>query len=161
MTLPPFDPIQAVFATLPDDDLGAAIRYLKSLIATLEHRRERIRTEDRARHLDRLARDLPANVARAIADGMDPTAAVAAVARNTGMPPATVTYWWTRSEKERAARERAARDIEIVRLARRGWSNAGIADRFGISPRTVSGIVRKAIDGRHGHPEMAQARKVP
>lgn len=39
----------------------------------------------------------------------------------------------------------AARDIEIMRLARRGWSNAMIGRRMGLHPTTVSKLIRRAL----------------
>lgn len=53
--------------------------------------------------------------------------------------------------RERRIAQRRERNREILRCAARGWSNAKIADRFGVHPATVSRAVTAAM--RRGDPE--------
>lgn len=48
---------------------------------------------------------------------------------------------------EKRAAARKARDIEIMRLARRGYSNKAIAEKTGLkSPQSVSRIIKKNLE---------------
>ena len=62
-----------------------------------------------------------------------------------GYPRDTIAYHARAAIKARAERDRLARDREIVRLARRGLTNAEIAQQIGISARTVTAAITAAF----------------
>jgi len=78
----------------------------------------------------------------------------------SGQLSEVMTYLSFAEDEERARAERRARidamiaarrpakterDIEIMRLARRGWSNTEIAARLELHPNTVSRVIRREL----------------
>ena len=47
--------------------------------------------------------------------------------------------------KQRATMDRKLRDIEIMRMAQRGWTNRRIAEKFGLHEKSISRIVRREV----------------
>ena len=72
-------------------------------------------------------------------------------AAETGHLSCSLHYHAAKACRAEKAAARARRDREIVRLARRGHTNAEIARQVGnVSPRTVSRVIAKAIRGSEG-----------
>lgn len=74
--------------------------------------------------LDRLARDLEIS---------------------EGIPPDTTYHYHRREAKARDAAAKRERDVEIMRSVARGWTNAQLAERFGVCERTIGRIVAKQL----------------
>jgi len=52
--------------------------------------------------------------------------------------------------QEQRRRDRAARNLEIMRLAARGWQSADIAKKFGLHRKSVDRLVRASLDANAG-----------
>lgn len=74
-------------------------------------------------------------------DGIELGTAALRVSQAQGIPVETVALWQERARRGGTAQERAARNREVLRLAARGWTNAKLARRFGLSERTITRIV--------------------
>lgn len=68
-----------------------------------------------------------------------------ASARAHNVPPETVAFYTRRAIRAKAAGDRAARDREILRLARLGHTNSEISSRVGVSTRTISKAITAAF----------------
>lgn len=77
-------------------------------------------------------------------DGADLDAVSSEIATATGIPVATVLAWAKQARRDIADEDRSARDREIMRLAGRGWTNAQIGARLGISAKTASRAVTRS-----------------
>jgi DNA-binding NarL/FixJ family response regulator len=97
--------------------------------------------------------DLTADALKAVAAAHDVLAALAraraadraAHEKIWGTPPARFSRAVT--QRQRRALTMLLRDREIMRLARRGLSNAVIGARVGLHPVTVCKIIRRVLRG--------------
>jgi len=71
--------------------------------------------------------------------------ALEAASKAAGVQPLATRSYVVQWRREAAAEVRARRNLEIMRLVARGWTNAQIAGRVGLSPAYVGRIVRKMI----------------
>jgi DNA-directed RNA polymerase specialized sigma subunit len=69
--------------------------------------------------------------------------AIMQVAQALATTPESVRHHWAAHKKDEARQARLIRDREILKMARKGLSNAEIARRFGISRPYVSKIVSR------------------
>ena len=73
--------------------------------------------------------------------------ALAELAWQHGATAEAIRAWYAQGERLAARLERRRRDREIARLARAGLTNAEIAQRVGLHPKTVQRILRTAFAG--------------
>ncbi len=66
-------------------------------------------------------------------------------ARRLGISPEATRSYVVQWRREAADEARARRNIEIMRLVARGWTNTQIAARVNLSPSYVGRIVRRMI----------------
>lgn len=128
--------------------------YHRRLAARLDAAAELGEADDRAtarrRARSDLARRLGERVARAVENGHAADRAIAVLARRAGIDPAQLRAWWQIARRKRRAAGRkpgSARDLEILRLAARGWTDAQLAARFKLDRSTVNRIVRRTLAG--------------
>jgi DNA-binding NarL/FixJ family response regulator len=123
---------------------------------TYDHKWDRLglRFEALSHHLDRLDREALPHVTRyfeSVATLLRRKAreidAQARQKREVARRLAQLPPWPDTPNGRRAQRiaERDKRDMEIMRLARRGWSNAMIGRRMELSAPQISRIVQKAL----------------
>jgi DNA-binding NarL/FixJ family response regulator len=93
-----------------------------------------------ARQVER-RHDIGAQVAAAA----DPQAAAQAAARAHGLSVGQVQLWADQATRKQPWIARQRRNREIMRLAARGWTNAQLADRFGLARETISRIITKQL----------------
>lgn len=72
--------------------------------------------------------------------------AVAIIAKRIECEPRRLALWWERDEGPKMARRR--RDLNIMQLAARGWSNAELGEKFSLSESAVSRVVRRELRQR-------------
>lgn len=77
-------------------------------------------------------------------DGIERTCAARRIAQVSGFPEASVIYWQDHARRAVDPEARARRDREALRLAALGHTNPAIADRLGISTRSVTRIIQAA-----------------
>jgi AraC-like DNA-binding protein len=96
-------------------------------------------------------------VAIRVERGETPEAAIADLAARLALDPAQIAAWWRQcwSRPRRAARRR---DLEIMRLAGRGWTNAQLAAKFKLSESAVSRTIRRMLTARPASPPPATAK---
>jgi len=128
--LPPsdrFETLSSYFDGMSRDGIERLIRYNRAQVRLLVQRRRQIDADERRRAL-----------------------AAEAVAK---IAPSPLSPYGRRLLRLRA---RQRRDLETVRLARRGWSNEMIGKRIGVAPSTVSRIVQRSLaETRTGGPSAS------
>lgn len=135
---------------LDPDQCRALARYYADIARALEDRAAEL--ERRAALLAAVAarrkarieatHTVPETVARLTARGMPLLLAFEHVARLEELPPEAVREIWRRHRRREEAASKAARDRQALQLARRGYSNAEIAERIDASPSTVGRILK-------------------
>ena len=120
------------------DDLDAQARNIRLRAARAETR-EKIKKDARASaERVRMAAD---NAARAGGSGN----AIQRAAKTFHCPPDAVAAMLDAAARSRADIDRDRRNMMIMRLAERGWTNGRIADRFRLTASTVSRIIQRAL----------------
>lgn len=142
---------------LPPSALRTLCGFLQRLIAALSARAALLEEQERRRRqVERLVNEhLPGLGLRALERARetgDVPAAIAAIACEAGVPLATVEAHYRLQMRDQLAAELHERNVMIMRMAGRGWSNAAIAKRLELHPSTVSRIVRRGLGqgGRGG-----------
>ncbi|MBX3497163.1 MAG: hypothetical protein KF769_13065 [Parvibaculum sp.] len=95
------------------------------------------------------------HVTRLIEDGIDEPRARAIVANQLGIEIATVDHWMQRSELRSAALKVWRRDREIFQRAH-VLSNIALAELYGLTPTTISRIIRRQLERRYRRGTPAQ-----
>lgn len=108
---------------------------------------ERETAQNAKKRLKRL-NGIPLEIERDLAQGLDLARALDTAAGRHQVPLETVTLRWQLHQRPRRRMAKEKRNREILRLARRGWSNAELARHFGLAPSTVSRIVADALRAR-------------
>jgi hypothetical protein len=121
------------FKKLAEQLLGTAAATEAQAVATTRRR------ELRHKH-----REAAQAACRAVDAGMEPAAAVALIAARRGLEPERVAGWFHVEQKKPAARMRL-RNVKIMRLAARGWTDADIARRYKMHKNSVNRIVRRML----------------
>lgn len=116
------------------------------------------RVNERRRARNAEARRAAAAVDTMVLEGIEPRQAIEAIAGRLGLDAAQIAAWWHAGRSQPGLRRRA-RDIEIMRLVARGWTNAQLCERFQVSESTVTRIVRRAL--RRAAAPAAAARPAP
>lgn len=133
--------------TLPPPQRRHAAHRLRRLAQALDVSAERDDALLAERERFRTAREAaPRLYARARRSGLDHTPALNQVARDLDASAAFVAAHVARAERQRARADDAARTIEIVKLARAGYTNRAIAKKIGLSAATVGRRLRKALE---------------
>lgn len=92
-------------------------------------------------------RELSRDYATLINAGWSHDAALAELAAAHNLPNETIEYRLSENDDRQARLTKFQRDREIVRLARRGYTNKEIADRVGFKhANSVSRIIRAEFD---------------
>lgn len=87
------------------------------------------------------------------------------LAAKIGAPAAAARYGVILSTAQLALRmfnmrerlyQRRSRDIKIMRLSAKGWSDQRIAEKIGVAPRTVSRVIRMMLNGTSGVPLLTE-----
>ena len=133
---------------LPPDALEALAEAHEEMAREIRSAADRRRGEiTKERNAERRVDSLLtlAELVEARAQSVSLERAIEMVAAETGCPAETVAHYVARREKELKTAKRKARDIEILRLASRGWSNAEISDRVGLAPGSISRIVQRSL----------------
>jgi DNA-binding NarL/FixJ family response regulator len=142
--------------------------------ATLRHTAEQLRLqarkfEDEAKAIDRKNNrasnaekkmlDIAATanmVERLIATGTSKADAIRATAQASSYPEKTISAHFERRAVFKLKAGREARNLEIMRLARRGWTNADIAARTGLqNASSVSRIIQTALKAQPAPPRRS------
>ncbi len=141
---------------LADNALDAGA--LRAIARTLRRQAQRFdrlaerKERDERRHADALtmidaAWDTGGMVEGLVKSGADLADAIAEIARQSSLPMPTIEAHWWRLEKVREKQRRAKRDLEIIRLAGRGWTDARIAVKYELNPSTINRIVQRQYRG--------------
>jgi hypothetical protein len=132
------------------DTLLAQAEYHEALAAANARRRARAAEARRAADA----------VDALVISGETPEAAIAAIAARLALDPVQIGAWWhhDRSRPRRVARQR---DLEIMRLAGRGWTNAQLSAKFKLSESGVSRVIRRMLKARPATPPPANAKAAP
>lgn len=137
--------------TLTPEALASLAAYHEALADQLRRRlaeleRNRYRAEQQAK-IDAARQAVPELVKHHLASGIGLDDACAAAALTLNIPTPSARYWYEhRQRAERIALDEA-REIEIMKLAGRGWTNCSIAARVGVHPATVGRIVKRRLAG--------------
>lgn len=89
----------------------------------------------------------PADYAELIETGSDPETAILQIAVRDAAPVDTVAWHVRQAAREDARQGIEARNREILRLARTGWTNKEIGKKFSLHHVTVSRIIARAMRG--------------
>lgn len=140
-----------IIASLPARAARILAAHYRRLADALELHANRIdqdaRASERRRARFALSKQIWHLVENHSAAGMTFDGAVAAVARETGFEPDLIHDLHRRLGSARRKLEARRRNIEIVRLAGRGWHDAEIAHRVGLKhPKSVSRILRRMLE---------------
>lgn len=142
----PVDSIRALVTTVTDEHHLKALADFHQKVADAARRRLAEIAERRARvHAPKPA-DL---VKQYLAAGLSLDAAVDAVARQSPLSRDEIRFTLRLAERQKKREARSARNVEVMRLAGRGWTNRQISDRMGLDHKHVSRIVRREL-GRAG-----------
>lgn len=76
--------------------------------------------------------------------GLEPDDAIARVARKHDLEPGQVRAWLEIERKKQGARKRL-RNVKIMRLAGRGWTDKEIAAKYQMHAKSVNRIVRRML----------------
>ena len=140
-------------------------RELLDTIETLEKTAQELRRKlEAVEKRARFAQDFAADQARfrqagfdalaLVNDGYDQAIACARAAAKHGLTfpwaPDTVAHHMKTAKAANHEQARAERNRRILQMARKGWTNAEIADQIGCSTRTVSRAIAAAF--RQGTP---------
>lgn len=138
------------------DALQAVSNYFQA-----EARRAKVKARDRAESLKaragnkkaiRTAQEEMDALARVvegyIAAGRSRRQAILAAAALFGLKSDHVTYALVQWRKRKLALARFRRDREILRRAAKGWTDKRLSEAFGLSARSISKIIRNALDAR-------------
>lgn len=87
-------------------------------------------------------------LAAALVSHEDESRALDQAARQTGLEPEQLRALLPQARKMADAIGRARRNREIVRRAGAGWTNADLADRYGLTDGHITRIVRAAVTGK-------------
>jgi DNA-binding NarL/FixJ family response regulator len=116
------------------EELLASATSAAELAAALDRRRQR-----------RAANRKAAEAAlRCVEAGMEPVAACALIATRRELEPEQVRGWLEIEHRKPAGRLRQ-RNRQIMRLAGRGWTDAAIAAKYQMHPKSVNRIVRRML----------------
>jgi hypothetical protein len=96
------------------------------------------------RRVERFA-ELPRLVLNYQAAGMSADAAIRAAAVAAGCEVETVIAWLTDRRRAERRRRRELLELQVMRLAGRGWTNKVIARRLGLHPGSVSRILQRVL----------------
>lgn len=89
----------------------------------------------------------PADYAELIETGSSPETAILQIAIRDAAPVDSVAWHVRQAAKEDRQNEIEARNREILRLARTGWTNKELGKKFGLHHITVSRIITRAMRG--------------
>jgi hypothetical protein len=117
-----------------------ALQFRRRAIELEERDARRAAAEERFARFPALAEP----VYQHIQQGKTTEEAIIAVALKTDVLVETVRFYWKRS-KLMAKITRANRNREIMRLAARGWTNAAIAKRVDMHPKSISRIIQRQL----------------
>lgn len=141
-----------MFETLSSTDLEAFARVLSTLADAARRAAGERQQAERQIEAHSAVRDYRERLRRALAvalqsirDGMAEQAAIAAAARALDVYPEGVALVLRDDRRRQAKAEREARNIEVMRLAGRGWKNTAIAAKVGLHPQTVSAIIQTML----------------
>ncbi len=131
--------MSSLLGETPDHALLPTAKFYERLARFLRDKHARLeadaaRRKSIARDLGRLRHQLGPWIYDQVAAGAD-LDRLAADLERTGTPTETTFYYYRTEEKKRKKQVKAERDIEIMRFVARGWTNAALADRFGVSER--------------------------
>ncbi len=133
-------------------DLRAVADYHDAMARELRRRADRLQKIDAmqadcAAQVDQLA-DSYKTVLAYIAKGYNSAdSAIAAAARDLGLPEHTVAGWWRVFIQNRDRRHREERNSAILKLVQLGMTNEDIAQRFGVHENTVSRAISDSLSG--------------
>lgn len=88
----------------------------------------------------------PTEYADAVESGIEPETAILQLAIRDSAPVDTVAYHVRAAARDDDRQQIDIRNREILRLARTGWTNRQLSEKFGLHPVTVSRIIRRALD---------------
>lgn len=114
---------------------------------SLRLRAARAEAREKNEALARQRADRLSKAADMAADAGGSRYAVKRAATAYHVPPEAVTALLDHASRSREDINRGRRNILIMRLAEKGWSNIRIAARFQISDSQVSRIIRRAMGG--------------
>jgi hypothetical protein len=129
--------------------------HLRAIADQLLGRAEAAHREDtadqRRREVARQAHQAARRALTMIERGQEPAAAVAAVAGE--LDPRQVQTWLA-VEQRKAGQRRRLRNVKIMRLAGRGWTDDEIGRKFTMHRKSVNRIVRRML--RENPPTLLQ-----
>ena len=136
-----------ILKMLPVDVLEDLARNLYQIAARVDGRARALRhiaDEEARRQRERTAVQSAVGIALAYhGRGMELPAAVRAAAQLTGEEPGRIEALAGAQLGRSQRATRARRDLEIIRMAARGWTNADIAVIVDLHPKHVARIIRR------------------
>lgn len=147
-------------------DLNAVAEYHTAMARELRRRAVRLQKlqamqDACATKVDDLA-DSYKTVLAYIAKGYNSAeSAIAAAARDLGLPEHTVAGWWKIFCKDRDTQRRDERNRAILRLVQMGLTNEDIAQRFGMHENTVSRAISRSLCGKFPAGKRNALKKAP
>jgi DNA-binding CsgD family transcriptional regulator len=128
-------------------DLIKMARVLERMAQDL--RREAMSVDKSNGEIDRLkaaAARWPQEYADAVETGIDPETAILQIAIRDRAPMQSVAYHVRAAARDDDRQRIELRNREILRLARTGWTNRQLGEKYGLHPVTISRIIRRALD---------------